>query len=250
MVSRSQYTAFLLTVILVFLSSCVTAPDIEPPETDTAEMIEEKEDIKNSEQVTPVRNETKTEDSEAPAEEAVESVTTEENTAVENTTDKKPPVSETSEETESETTEEAEISVEEETVAEEDTKPFEVSEEMYQETFQNIEVIIEELNQIIKNKDFDAWQTYLTEEYIEQTSKSEYLARWLKDSRLQKENIVLRSIQDYFDYVVVPRRFAAKLHEIEFLDDARVYAYTLIRGEKYLLYYLVKTQDGWKIGFY
>ena len=223
-------------VIFIFLSSCVTAPDSEPSEPDNAEMFEEKEDVKISEenaadlkQEAPALIETKAEDSKVPEEETIESASTEEAAAEEKTSDEEPPVSETSQEkdslenrteAESETAEEkTEISTEEETVAEEETQPFEVSEEMYQETFENIEVIIEELNQIIKNKDFDAWQTYLTDEYIEQTSKSEYLARWLKDSRLQKENIVLRSIRDYFDYVVVPRRFAAKLHEIEFLDD-------------------------------
>ena len=72
----------------------------------------------------------------------------------------------------------------------------------------------------------------------------------MKDSRLQEQNIVLHSLRDYFDNVVVPRRFHAKLNDIEFLDDSRIYAYTIIRGEKYLLYYLINSADGWKIGFY
>ena len=38
--------------------------------------------------------------------------------------------------------------------------------------------------------------------------------------------------------------------EIEFLDDNSVYAYIIHKGEKYLLYYLVKMEEEWKIGFY
>jgi membrane-associated HD superfamily phosphohydrolase len=127
---------------------------------------------------------------------------------------------------------------------------FEVSEELYKQTFDDIKSIIEELNRIIRSREYKTWLTYLTEEYVENTSRPEYLRRWQKDPRLIEKNIVLRTLKDYFDYVVVPTRSQAKLDEIEFRDDTHVYAYTVFEGKTYLLYYLVKTEEGWKIDFY
>jgi hypothetical protein len=127
---------------------------------------------------------------------------------------------------------------------------FEVSEEVYKQTFDDIKSIIEKLNRIIHNREYKNWLNYLTDNYVKQTSRPEYLRRWQKDPRLQQKNIVLRTLKDYFDYVVVPTRSEAKLDEIEFRDDTHVYAYTVFQAKKYLLYNLVKTEKGWKIDFY
>ncbi len=127
---------------------------------------------------------------------------------------------------------------------------FEVSEELYKQTFDDIESIIGELNRIILNREYKNWLTYLTEAYVKNTSRPEYLRRWQKDPRLKEKKIVLKTLKDYFDYVVAPTRSKAKLDEIEFNDDTHVYAYTVFQSKKYLLYNLVKTEKGWKIDFY
>jgi len=127
--------------------------------------------------------------------------------------------------------------------AEEERQEFVVTEELYQQTFEDIEAVIAQLNALIRDKDYDAWLEYLTESYISQTSEAEYLGKWIKDPDK-------RTLQTYFLEVVVPTRSRVKLDEIEFIDDARVCAYTEYKGEKYLLYYLVKTEEGWKIDFY
>ncbi len=133
---------------------------------------------------------------------------------------------------------------------ESEPEKFEVSEELYNQTFNDINSVIEELNRIILNREYKNWLTYLTEAYFKNTSRPEYLIRWQKDPRLQEKKIVIRTLKDYFDYVVVPTRSRAKLDEIEFRDDTHVYAYTVFQTKKYLLYSLVKTEQGWKINFY
>ena len=76
------------------------------------------------------------------------------------------------------------------------------------------------------------------------------MSRWLSDPRFKDSNITIETLNDYFTYVVVPTRSLVKLDKIEFIDDSKLYAYTEFKGEKYLLYYLVRTENGWKIGFY
>ena len=136
--------------------------------------------------------------------------------------------------------EDAEAPQAEEEQPEED---FVVTEELYNQTFDDIEAIITELNALIQEEDYDRWLTYLTQKYIEETSKTEYLGKWIQDPDR-------RNLKTYFLDVVVSTRSRVKLDEIEFLDDTSVYAYTVYKGEKYLLYYLIRTEEGWKIDFY
>lgn len=127
---------------------------------------------------------------------------------------------------------------------------FIITDELYEETFNDINSVINDLNKIIQRMDYDAWLTFLTDNYITETSKPSYLEKWDNDKNLQQKNIVIRSLKDYFDYLVVPRRSNVQLDEIEFKEENRVYAYTIINGVQYLLYNLLRTEDGWKIDFY
>jgi membrane-associated HD superfamily phosphohydrolase len=138
---------------------------------------------------------------------------------------------------------EKEIEGEEEKESETAEEEFIVTEELYNKTFDDIEAIINELNEVIQKKEYEKWLKYLTEEYIEKTSKSEYLSKWFKDPDR-------RTLKKFFTEVVVPTRSRVKMDEIEFLDDNSVYAYIIHKEEKYLLYYLVKIEEEWKIGFY
>jgi hypothetical protein len=125
---------------------------------------------------------------------------------------------------------------------------FVVSEEVYTKTFDEIEEFIRNLNEIIRNEDYDTWLTYLSEEYIRRTSDPEYLRRQSEQPMLKKNNIDLRNLKDYFEYVVVPSRNMAQLDEIEFIDENHVKAYAMIRNTKALLYLLVRENGMWKIG--
>jgi CRISPR/Cas system endoribonuclease Cas6 (RAMP superfamily) len=65
---------------------------------------------------------------------------------------------------------------------------------------------------------------------------------------LKKYNIVLRSLQDYFHYVVVGSRQNVRLDEIKALDENRVRAYMYINESPVIIYELQRTDGRWKIG--
>jgi hypothetical protein len=130
----------------------------------------------------------------------------------------------------------------------EQAEEFVVSDEVYTKTFDEIEDFIGDLNEIIRQEDFDTWLTYLSEEYTQRTSDPAYLKEQSEQPLLKKSNVTLHDLQDYFEHVVVPSRIQAQLDEIEFIDENQVKAYTVIRNTRALLFLLVRENDKWKIG--
>ena len=133
---------------------------------------------------------------------------------------------------------------------EEPEEQFVVSEEVYTKTFDEIEEFIGSLSEIIRKADYDTWLTYLSTEYIDRTGDPEYLKEQSEQPLLKKSNISLKTLKDYFEYVVVPSRIQAELDEIEFIDENQVKAYAMIRNTKALLYLLIRENDLWKIGIW
>lgn len=125
---------------------------------------------------------------------------------------------------------------------------FVVTEELYRRTFNEIAAVIAELDGIIRERDYDAWLARLSGEYIARTSSREFLDEASKSARLSSRKIVLRSLEDYFVNVVVQSRLQATLDDILFVDGANVKAMTVVNGESYILYWLVKEDGRWKIG--
>lgn len=125
-----------------------------------------------------------------------------------------------------------------------------MTEELYEQTFGEIEEVISELNTIIGRGNFDGWKRFLTQEYIDFTTDPANLKK-ISDSPILKENkIVLRDLRDYFQYVVRPSRSSARLDRIEMLDNSHVKALTVINDVPILLYWLVKIDGEWKIGIW
>lgn len=125
--------------------------------------------------------------------------------------------------------------------------PVEVSAEVYDSAFAEVEALIAELNQIIYRGDFRAWETYLTEAYITAYSDPAQLAAASKSPVLEQSGVVLRKLEDYFTYVVVPSRARARLDDLVFYSDTLVEAVSEFRGQKVILYLLRKTDGEWKI---
>ena len=125
---------------------------------------------------------------------------------------------------------------------------FKVSEDLYKKTFSDIEALINTLNRIISDTNFDEWKKYLTKEYIDYYSSQENLKTLSETPILKKYKIVLRSLKDYFTYVVVPSRADVQLDDISFIDDNNIKAYMKIDGEPVVLYTLINIQGNWKIG--
>lgn len=127
---------------------------------------------------------------------------------------------------------------------------FEVTEEVYEQTFDEVEQTIARLNTIIRERNFEAWKSYLTDEYEEEYSDPETLAEWSESPLLQRNEITLRSLEDYFSFVVVPSRSNARLDDLEFVDENTVEAFMNVRGRRALLYLLRKEDGVWKIDSY
>jgi len=127
---------------------------------------------------------------------------------------------------------------------------FEVTEEIYKNTFNEIEALIKELNQIIFERKYNTWKSYLDEKYIEEIGAPAYLAQFSDRPILKKYNVKLRSLNDYFEFVVVPSRSNAKLDEIFFVDENKVTAYMFIQNQKTILYQLRYDGKRWKISIW
>ncbi|OHD19444.1 MAG: hypothetical protein A2087_00775 [Spirochaetes bacterium GWD1_61_31] len=126
--------------------------------------------------------------------------------------------------------------------------PGSVSEEIREATLFDIKGFIEDLNSIIQRQDYSTWYDYLTTAYIEFYSNPQTLAELSELFVIRRQGIVLRSLRDYFLYVVYPSRQNDKVDEIEFLAQDIVRAYTLDgRGNRLVLYTLQRIDNAWKI---
>jgi hypothetical protein len=67
---------------------------------------------------------------------------------------------------------------------------------------------------------------------------------------LKRNNIVLKSLDDYFQYVVAPSRSNARLDDLVFLDKNTVEAIMVVRGQRVILYQLENRDGKWKIGLF
>ncbi len=112
----------------------------------------------------------------------------------------------------------------------------------------DISELIQVLNSIITSKDFESWKDYLSDNYIEYYSNPEVLNEKSQSPLLTKYKIVLRSLEDYFNYVVVGSRQNVKLDEIKAIDRDHIKAYMFINNKAVIIYELIRIDNNWKIG--
>jgi len=125
---------------------------------------------------------------------------------------------------------------------------FSVSEEVFSETFEDIRNLIDELNAIIRDENYDRWLRYLTETYKTHFSSATVLKENSEQPLLKKYNIQLSTLRDYFVHVVVPSRSNARLDDLVFIDNEHVKAIMIFNDKRTILYQLEKSDQGWKIG--
>jgi hypothetical protein len=134
-------------------------------------------------------------------------------------------------------------------VQQEKTRGHKVSEEVYNKTFRDVELVIAKLNEISKKQDFDEWRRYCTPQYSAYYSKPENLKQF--DTVIKKAyGTNVKTLKDYFFYVFVPSRENARLDRITFIDDNNIEAEMFYETDKVwdLLYKLVNINGTWKIG--
>jgi len=149
-----------------------------------------------------------------------------------------------------------EITVIEEPKAEEKIEavfnPGTITKEQYNSTKEDVQHFIEELNQVIRNRNYSAWKAALSEEYFEEISSEENLQIISGQPAMKTRRIVLKTPEEYFLHVVVPSRANSRIDDIEFIDENRVKAFTVNTnraGEevRLRLYDLERFGDLWKI---
>ncbi len=124
---------------------------------------------------------------------------------------------------------------------------FTVTEEEYVKTFDEIEVLISNLNKIISSRDFVNWKKYLSESYISSYGDKEYLQKLSENPTLKDLGIKLKVLRDYFNYVVVPSRSNVVIDEIQFIDENTIKAFTIKNDTKFVVYILVRDNSEWII---
>jgi hypothetical protein len=129
-------------------------------------------------------------------------------------------------------------------------EPIEVPEEVYVQTFSEVELVIQDLNDIIHRGDYHRWRSYLTDNYIEVMSRPEVLAEVSQSPVLRRNDIILRDLEAYFRYVVVPSRARSVLDELIFYSDTIVEALTERDEVLYLLYELRNVDGQWKLDIF
>jgi hypothetical protein len=122
------------------------------------------------------------------------------------------------------------------------------SEMVYNAAFTEINDLIDSLNEIIQARKYEIWLDFLTEEYKTEKSDPQFLSELSNTPTLVSQKIFLRSLKDYFEYVIVPSRAKAKLDKIVFSSESKVKALGILYGKSVILYYLVRTKSAWKIG--
>ncbi|MDR1211571.1 MAG: hypothetical protein LBK40_04990 [Spirochaetaceae bacterium] len=126
--------------------------------------------------------------------------------------------------------------------------PATISREIFDSTKIDVQQLIQDLNGIIRVRDYRAWVSHLSENYLRNISSPDFLAQISASARLRQQKIVLNSPEDYFNHVVVPSRANDRVDDIEFTSQNRVKAYTLTpNGQRLRLYELEKTGNSWKI---
>lgn len=126
--------------------------------------------------------------------------------------------------------------------------PFQVSREVYDATFDNVKKLIDSLNALIRSRDFAAWHDYLSADFARYFSDPEVLRLQSESKVLSTRGIVLKTLSDYFEYVVVPSRANLRLDDLFFLNENEVEAIMEVGGRRVTVYRLRLIDGNWKIG--
>jgi hypothetical protein len=125
---------------------------------------------------------------------------------------------------------------------------FVASDELYRTTFREVQEVVAAITLLVSAGNYEGWLSYLTADYVASRSSAGFLADASKAPVLKKNGIVLKSLRDYFNNVVVQSHLQATLDDIQFLDETHVKAIALVQGTPVILYYLVHENGRWKVG--
>ena len=117
-----------------------------------------------------------------------------------------------------------------------------ISKDEFVEDKKDIMMIIDDLNEIIKNRDYDAWLAYVSPSSKQYWSNPKNLAAVA--NRLPVKGIKIRSMKDYFLYVFIPARQNSKVEEIRYVSKTITTAVEPKEDEDLIFYMFEKASSG------
>lgn len=121
----------------------------------------------------------------------------------------------------------------------------ELSSEVSYDTFQtdksDILKIIAQLDESMKNRNYDAWKDYLTPDSILYWSSR--LNLQILATRLPDDDVLLRNLSDYFIRMFIPSRMDRVVNEIRYISTTQVKA-VQVQDDTDIIYYEFKKMDG------
>jgi hypothetical protein len=103
-----------------------------------------------------------------------------------------------------------------------DFDPGNVSRDIYDITKAEVEQLVEKLNVIIAERDYDAWVSYLDDGYFGKISSPAFLQEISDSDFMKMQKKVIRTPREYFLNVVVPSRSNNRVDDIAFITENRV----------------------------
>jgi len=140
--------------------------------------------------------------------------------------------------------------------------PGSISVERYEAAMAEVQALIEELNRIIRVRNYDAWRGHLADSLFREISSQAFLdersEELFRRDQIVARNMgrnpdlvqrrVLRTAMDYFTHIVVPSRSNDRVDDIEFVSENQVRAITVdARGNRLILYNLEIIDGRWRI---
>jgi len=122
-----------------------------------------------------------------------------------------------------------------------------VSAEKKNASLNEIRILVDKLNALIGRRAFAEWKTYLDDDYVAAYSSPAKLKEYSQMPFLRQQGRTLRTLQDFFNFVVVLSRADVSVDDISFVDENRVKVLTVVDGDKVVLYLLKLYGKEWKI---
>ena len=116
-----------------------------------------------------------------------------------------------------------------------------VSRDTYEKDKKIILEKIDELNGIMKDKNYKSWLSYIDQSSINYWSQRKNLSTASK--QLPVKGIQLKNLEDYFNYVFIPSRVGRKIDEIRYLSSTSIKA-VQVKGEDVVIFYNFKKVNG------
>ncbi len=105
--------------------------------------------------------------------------------------------------------------------------------------------IINELADVMKSYNYNAWLTYLDDASISYWSKKPNLSAAQK--KLPVKGLQLRTLEDYFKHVFVPARRGKQVTEIRYISDKNIKAVQVQEDVDIVYYNFNKINNVWKL---